>query len=83
MSDILLLNLSFDEVSEWPMTTVVETLLQYQEELKKAHMQLALTKASLATATARIKEKNRAIRNLNGQRKSLKQTVRRRRKYGK
>lgn len=79
----MLLDYTHAELMQFPQEDVAKIALSFQDELKKLYMKLALSRATIADQQSSLKRKNHALRSVNRRRRSLTQTVVRRRKHGK
>lgn len=56
-------------------------VLQFQTEVKRAHAEISLAKATIADQASSIQNKTQALRSALRKRRSLTQAIRRRRKH--
>lgn len=62
---------------------LAEAIIRLRAELEETQLKLTLARVSLKDNQATIKRKSQALRNISLQRRSLRQTVKRRRKHTK
>lgn len=72
---------SLDELLELKPDELIRLVLHLRAQLEDAHVKLGLARVSTAEIMASLKRKSRALRNIEAQRRSLRQTVKRRRKH--
>ena len=79
----MLPELNIDELRALQHEDLALLALRYQAELRTAQVRLALARVIIADTQASIKRKSHALRNVQAKRRSLTQTVIRRRKHAK
>jgi hypothetical protein len=72
---------NLDALLELTADELVRLVLHLRAELENAQMKLGLARVAIADSHAALKRKSRALRHVEAQRRSLRQTVKRRRKY--
>lgn len=73
-------DIAFAILMDMPKSELATSIIRMRSQLEDASLKLALAKVSIAESHATIKRNNRALARMNRQRRSLKNTVKRRRK---